>query len=123
MRERPFTWVVVPTYNEAATLADLAAAALAELPEPRRLLIVDDASPDGTGAIADGLAAADSEVEVLHRPRKEGIGPAYIAGFKRALESGADVIVQMDADFSHDPSDLPRLLDALHDADVVLGSR
>jgi dolichol-phosphate mannosyltransferase len=123
MRERPFTWVVVPTYNEAATLADLAAAALAELPEPRRLLIVDDASPDGTGTIADGLAAAGSEVEVLHRPRKEGIGPAYIAGFKRALEGGADVVVQMDADFSHDPSDLPRLLDALHDADVVLGSR
>jgi dolichol-phosphate mannosyltransferase len=123
MRERPFTWVVVPTYNEAATLADLAAAALSELPEPRRLLIVDDASPDGTGAIADGLAAADSDVEVLHRPRKEGIGPAYIAGFKRALEGGADVIVQMDADFSHDPSDLPRLLEALHDADVVLGSR
>jgi dolichol-phosphate mannosyltransferase len=123
MRDRPVTWVIIPTYNEAATLAELARAALAELPEPRRLLIVDDASPDGTGAIADRLASANADVEVLHRPRKEGIGPAYIAGFNRALGGGADVVVQMDADFSHDPADLPRLLAALRDADLVLGSR
>jgi dolichol-phosphate mannosyltransferase len=123
MRDQPFTWLVIPTYNEAATLAELASAALAELPEPHRLLIVDDASPDGTGAIADRLAEANPDVEVLHRPRKEGIGPAYITGFKRALESGADVVVQMDADFSHDPADLPRLLEALRGADLALGSR
>jgi dolichol-phosphate mannosyltransferase len=123
MRDRPFTWVIIPTYNEAATLAELADAALGELPEPRRLLIVDDASPDGTGAIADRLASANPDVEVLHRPRKEGIGPAYLAGFNRALGGGADVVVQMDADFSHDPADLPRLFAALRDADLVLGSR
>jgi dolichol-phosphate mannosyltransferase len=123
MRDQPFTWLVIPTYNEAATLAELASAALAELPEPHRLLIVDDASPDGTGAIADRLAEANPDVEVLHRPRKEGIGPAYITGFKRALEAGADVVVQMDADFSHDPADLPRLLEALRGADLALGSR
>jgi dolichol-phosphate mannosyltransferase len=123
MRDQPFTWLVVPTYNEAATLAELASAALAELPEPHRLLIVDDASPDGTGAIADRLAKANPDVEVLHRPRKEGIGPAYLTGFKRALEAGAGVVVQMDADFSHDPADLPRLLEALRGADLALGSR
>ena len=123
MRQPPFIWLVVPTYNEAATLAELTDAVLAELPEPRRVLIVDDSSPDGTGAIADRLVEASPDVEVLHRPRKEGIGPAYIAGFKRALAGGADVVVQMDADFSHDPADLPRLLEALRDADVALGSR
>jgi dolichol-phosphate mannosyltransferase len=123
MTERAQTWLVIPTYNEAANVAAIAEAALAELPEPRRLLIVDDDSPDGTGAIADRLAARDADIEVLHRPRKEGIGPAYVAGFKRALEGGAEVAVQMDADFSHDPADLPRLLDALHGADVVIGSR
>jgi dolichol-phosphate mannosyltransferase len=123
MRDQRFTWLVVPTYNEAASIAALTEAALAALPEPRRLLIVDDSSPDGTGAIADRLAEAQPDVEVLHRPNKEGIGPAYIAGFKHALEGGADVIVQMDADFSHDPADLPRLLEALREADLVLGSR
>jgi dolichol-phosphate mannosyltransferase len=123
MADSPATWLVVPTYNEAANVEAIAAAALAELPEPRRLLIVDDDSPDGTGAIADRIAASEPDVEVLHRPRKRGIGPAYIAGFKRALAAGAGVLVQMDADFSHDPADLPRLLDALRDADLAIGSR
>jgi dolichol-phosphate mannosyltransferase len=117
------TWLVIPTYDEAANLQAIVAAALANLPERRRLLIVDDSSPDGTGEIADRLAAADDDVEVLHRPVKEGIGPAYIAGFRRALAGGADLIAQMDADFSHDPADLPRLLAAMESADVVLGSR
>jgi dolichol-phosphate mannosyltransferase len=117
------TWLVIPTYDEAANLEAIVAAALANLPERRRLLIVDDSSPDGTGEIADRLAAADDDVEVLHRPLKEGIGPAYVAGFRRALAGGADLIAQMDADFSHDPADLPRLLAATESADVVLGSR
>ena len=116
-------WLVIPTYDEAANLEAIVAAALANLPERRRLLIVDDSSPDGTGEIADRLAAADDDVEVLHRPVKEGIGPAYVAGFRRALAGGADLIAQMDADFSHDPADLPRLLAATDSADVVLGSR
>jgi dolichol-phosphate mannosyltransferase len=116
-------WLVIPTYDEAANLEAIVAAALASLPEHRRLLIVDDSSPDGTGEIADRVAAADDDVEVLHRPVKEGIGPAYVAGFRRALAGGADLIAQMDADFSHDPADLPRLLLATESADVALGSR
>ena len=88
-----------------------------------RILIVDDNSPDGTGEIADRLAAADPRVEVLHRPGKEGLGPAYIAGFHRALEGGAALVVQMDADFSHDPAYLPRLIAASAIADLVVGSR
>jgi dolichol-phosphate mannosyltransferase len=116
-------WLVLPTYNEADNLEAIAGAALERLPAERRLLIVDDSSPDGTGEIADRLAAADPDVEVLHRAAKQGLGPAYVAGFRRALDGGARVIAQMDADFSHDPADLPRLLGALADADVVLGSR
>ena len=123
MADSPAPWLVIPTYNEAANVEAIAAAALAELPEPRRLLIVDDDSPDGTGAIADRIAAREPDVEVLHRPRKQGIGPAYIAGFKQALAAGAGVVAQMDADFSHDPADLPRLLGALRDADLAIGSR
>ena len=87
------------------------------------VLVIDDASPDGTGQIADALAAELDYVEVLHRPRKEGIGPAYVAGFKRALAAGADLVLEMDCDFSHDPADVPRLIEAARDADVVLGSR
>jgi dolichol-phosphate mannosyltransferase len=116
-------WLVLPTYNEAANLEPIAAAILEQLPADRRLLVVDDSSPDGTGEIADRLAAADPDVEVLHRPRKEGLGPAYVAGLRRALAGGAQLIAHMDADFSHDPADLPRLLAAAGDADVVLGSR
>jgi len=116
-------WLVLPTYNEADNLEAIAGAALERLPAERRLLVVDDSSPDGTGEIADRLAAEDPDVEVLHRPAKQGLGPAYVAGFRRALAGGAELIAQMDADFSHDPADLPRLLAAVDDADVVLGSR
>ena len=93
------------------------------LDPPRHLLVVDDSSPDGTGQIADRLAAEHSDVSVLHRPRKEGLGPAYVAGFCEALAGGARLVGQMDADFSHDPADLPRLVAACEDADLVLGSR
>ncbi|MGZ5331771.1 MAG: polyprenol monophosphomannose synthase [Solirubrobacterales bacterium] len=116
-------WVVLPTYNEAENLERIAAAILERLPERRRLLIVDDSSPDGTGRIADRLAAERDDVEVLHRQAKEGIGPAYIAGFRCALAGGADLIIEMDADFSHDPAYLPQLLRAIENADLVIGSR
>jgi dolichol-phosphate mannosyltransferase len=116
-------WLVVPTYNEAENIEALATAALARMPQRSRLLVVDDSSPDGTGRIVERLAARDPSVSVLHRDRKEGIGPAYVAGFRSALQGGAGIVAQMDADFSHDPDDLPRLLDAADGADLVLGSR
>ncbi|HEU4707188.1 MAG TPA: polyprenol monophosphomannose synthase [Solirubrobacterales bacterium] len=116
-------WLVLPTYNEAENLEPLVGAALAKLPASARVLVVDDGSPDGTGAIADRLAAVDERVRVLHRARKEGLGPAYIAGFREALAGGAGLVLEMDADFSHDPAYIPRLLEAADRADVVLGSR
>jgi dolichol-phosphate mannosyltransferase len=116
-------WVVLPTYNEAENVEPLIAAVRAHLPGGSRILVVDDGSPDGTGEIADRLAADAGDVEVLHRRAKEGIGPAYVAGFRRALAGGAELVVQMDADFSHDPADVPRLLAAAADADLVIGSR
>ena len=116
-------WVVLPTYDEAPNIKAIVEAALAKLPPSSRVLVVDDNSPDGTGEIAERLAADEDGVEVLHRPGKEGLGPAYIAGFRRALESGAGLVLEMDADFSHDPAYLPRLLDAAQRADVVIGSR
>ncbi len=119
----PQVWLVIPTYNEAENLGPLVAAARERLPEGSTILIVDDASPDGTGDVADSLAAADPGVRVLHRPAKLGIGPAYVAGFQAALRGGAELVAQMDADFSHDPGDLPRLLAAASDADLVIGSR
>ncbi len=119
----PQVWLVIPTYNEAENLGPLVAAARERLPEGSTILIVDDASPDGTGDVADSLAAADPGVRVLHRPAKLGIGPAYVAGFQAALRGGAELVAQMDADFSHDPGDLPRLLAAARDADLVIGSR
>jgi dolichol-phosphate mannosyltransferase len=115
-------WLVLPTYNEAENLEPLVAAARPNLPAGARILVVDDGSPDGTGEIADRLAAAGN-LEVIHRAVKEGLGPAYVAGFRRALAGGARLVVQMDADFSHDPVDIPRLLSAAADADVVIGSR
>ncbi len=121
--ERGPAWLVLPTYNEAANLEALVAAARANLPASARVLIVDDSSPDGTGAIAARLASEHEGVEVLRRPRKEGLGPAYIAGFRHALAGGAGLVLEMDADFSHDPAYLPRLLEAARRADVVLGSR
>ena len=117
------TWLVLPTYNEADNLETLVTAALEALPEGSRVLVVDDASPDGTGEIADRLAADNEAVRVLHRPGKEGLGPAYVAGYRHALEAGASLVAQMDADFSHDPADLPRLFEAAETADLVLGSR
>jgi dolichol-phosphate mannosyltransferase len=117
------TWLIVPTYNEAENIEPFVDAVLEKLPAASRVLIVDDGSPDGTGEIADGLAARRDQVEVLHRPRKEGLGPAYIAGFREALAGGAELIVEMDADFSHEPAYLPRLLEAAERADVVIGSR
>jgi dolichol-phosphate mannosyltransferase len=116
-------WLVVPTYNEAENLEPLVGEALARLPADSRVLVVDDSSPDGTGDIADRLAAEHSAVSVLHRPRKEGLGPAYVAGFSESLHAGADLVAQMDADRSHDPADLPRLLAATGEADLVIGSR
>jgi dolichol-phosphate mannosyltransferase len=116
-------WLVLPTFNEAENLEPLVETARAKLPPSAQVLIVDDNSPDGTGEVADRLAAGHENVAVLHRPRKEGLGPAYIAGFRRALEGGAGFVLEMDADFSHDPAYLPRLLEAAERADVVLGSR
>ena len=121
-------WVVLPTYDEVDNLGEVVARlrhVLAAAGETHhRILIVDDASPDGTGAVADRLAAEHAEVAVLHRPRKRGIGAAYAAGFECALRAGAGLIVQMDADASHDPADVPRMLAAARaGADVVLGSR
>jgi dolichol-phosphate mannosyltransferase len=123
----PTAWLILPTYDEAENIEAIVTAARAVLAEAApggyRVLVVDDGSPDGTGAIADRLAAEHAEVEVLHRTVREGLGPAYIAGFTYALDAGADYILEMDADFSHDPADLARLLAAAADADVVLGSR
>jgi dolichol-phosphate mannosyltransferase len=119
----PDVWVILPTYNEAENLERLVGAVLEHLPESRRVLIVDDNSPDGTGEIADRLAAADESIGVLHRERKEGLGPAYLAGFRLALDGGAERIIEMDADFSHDPSYLPRLIEATERADLAIGSR
>ena len=116
-------WIVVPTYNEAANLEVLVRGVRAAVPEAR-ILVVDDDSPDGTGRLADGLAAADEHVEVLHRPGKAGLGLAYVNGFAHALRAGAGYVVEMDADLSHDPADLPRLIGrAQAGADLVLGSR
>lgn len=114
--------VIIPTFNEALTLAR-AVAGVHETVPAAHVLVVDDASPDGTGQLADSLAADDDRVHVLHRVRKNGLGAAYLAGFAWARERGYDVVVEMDADGSHRPDDLPRLLGALDDADVVLGSR
>lgn len=114
--------VVCPTYDERDALPEVVARLRAAVPAAD-LLVVDDASPDGTGALADALAAADPAVHVLHRPRKDGLGRAYVAGFTWARARGYDVLVEMDADGSHAPEELPRLLDALADADLALGSR
>ena len=119
-------WLVLPTYNEVDNIDPFVRAVLSQLagaaPE-HRLLIVDDNSPDGTGAVADKLAAEFDVVEVLHRPAKQGLGRAYLAGFRRVLDSGAELVLQMDADFSHDPADVPRLIKGASSADLVLGSR
>jgi dolichol-phosphate mannosyltransferase len=122
----PEAWLILPTYNEAVNLEPFVRAVLPELAEAApeyRILIVDDNSPDGTGRIADSLAREVEAIEVLHRPEKQGLGVAYLAGFRRALDAGADLILEMDSDFSHSPADVPRLIRAAEDADLVLGSR
>jgi dolichol-phosphate mannosyltransferase len=120
------TWLVLPTYNEAENIERIVDASLAELARTgeHRILVVDDGSPDGTGQIADRLAEQHAAVEVLHRTAKEGLGRAYVAGFHRALAGGAELIMEMDSDFSHDPRDIPRLVAAARGgADLALGSR
>jgi len=112
--------VCLPTYNERENLERMLRA-LAD--KGVEVLVIDDNSPDGTGELADRLAAELGFVAVLHRAQKEGLGPAYLAGFHRALADGADLVLEMDADFSHDPADVPRLVAAAADADLVLGSR
>jgi dolichol-phosphate mannosyltransferase len=121
-------WLILPTYDEAENVEAIVTAALAVLeraaPDGHRILIVDDDSPDGTGRIADTLAERHEAVEVLHRTERTGLGPAYLAGFAHALAGGAGYVFEMDADFSHDPEDLARLLDCVRgDADLALGSR
>jgi dolichol-phosphate mannosyltransferase len=116
--------ICLPTYNELANLERMVRTLVPLLRDGDRILVIDDGSPDGTGEVADRLAAEVGVVDVLHRPRKEGLGPAYLAGFERALADGAELVLEMDCDFSHDPADVPRLIAAAEDgADVVLGSR
>jgi len=118
------TWVVLPTYDEADNIRPVSAAILESLPGAT-LLVVDDGSPDGTGEIADELAAADPRIRVRHRPAKQGLGRAYLDGFAIALDGGASIVVQMDADLSHDPTVLPNLIAPISDGstDLVIGSR
>jgi dolichol-phosphate mannosyltransferase len=117
----------MPTYNEAANISTILPAVHAALeqaaPGDHRILVVDDGSPDGTGTLADALADELDCLEVLHRSGKSGLGSAYLAGFRRALAAGAELVMEMDADFSHDPAHLPALIAAAADADLVIGSR
>ena len=123
IRRVPRATVCLPTYDERENLEPMVRALGAVLGPGDRVLVIDDGSPDGTGEIADRLAAELDWVDVLHRPRKEGLGRAYLDGFRRALADGAELVVEMDCDFSHDPADVPRLLGASEGADLVLGSR
>src|SRR5271163_3931419 len=121
-------WLILPTYNEAENIEAIVTSASEVLaraaPDGFRVLVVDDGSPDGTGQIAERIAAEHDWAAVLHRTEKSGIGPAYLAGFRYALDHGAAYVMEMDSDFSHDPADLARLLDAIHaGADLALGSR
>ncbi len=115
--------ICLPTYNERENLEPMVEALRTLDLDDLHVLVIDDNSPDGTGEIADRLAAGDDHVHVLHREHKEGLGPAYLAGFRRALELGAERVFEMDCDFSHDPADVPRLAAAVEDADLALGSR
>ncbi len=119
-RDVPRTVICLPTYDERENLEPMVRALGGH---GVRVLVIDDASPDGTGRLAAELAAELPHVSVLHRERKEGLGPAYLAGFRRALADGAELILEMDCDFSHDPADVPRLVAAADQADLVLGSR
>jgi dolichol-phosphate mannosyltransferase len=123
----PSVWLFLPTYNEAENLDAIVRATIEQLevaaPGDWRLLVVDDASPDGTGELAERLAEELDGVEVLHRAGKDGLGPAYLAGFHHALTRGAELVIVMDADFSHDPKHLPAMVAAARESDLVLGSR
>jgi len=119
----PRATICLPTYNERENLEPMVAALLDRLGPDDTVLVIDDGSPDGTGRLADRLAEEHDRVAVLHRPVKEGLGPAYLAGFRHALDEGAELVLEMDCDFSHDPDDVPRLIAAAADADLVLGSR
>jgi dolichol-phosphate mannosyltransferase len=120
----PGAVVCLPTYNERDNLEPMVRALAEVLPEGGRVLVIDDNSPDGTGEIADRLAAELPWLEVLHRPEKQGLGRAYVDAFQHALAEGADLVLEMDCDFSHDPRDLPRLIAAVEaGADLALGSR
>ena len=115
--------VCLPTYNERENLEPLVRALGDVLADESGVLVIDDGSPDGTGDLADDLAAELPYVEVLHRAQKDGLGPAYLAGFRHGLAAGAELLLEMDCDFSHDPRDVPRLVDATASADLVIGSR
>jgi dolichol-phosphate mannosyltransferase len=122
----PGAWLILPTYNEAENIEAIVLTSLEQLATTGRehtILVVDDGSPDGTGDIADRLAGEHPQVRVMHRPAKLGLGRAYLAGFEEALADGAELILEMDSDFSHAPADLPRLIAASRAADLVLGSR
>ncbi|HEX4718990.1 MAG TPA: polyprenol monophosphomannose synthase [Thermoleophilaceae bacterium] len=120
----PVAWLILPTYNEAENIGPIVRSARAHLRPDDRILVVDDNSPDGTGALANDLAQELEGVEVLHRPEKQGLGRAYLAGFAYVLQRDAELVLEMDADFSHDPADLPRLIATAEErADLVLGSR
>ena len=122
----PAAWLILPTYNEAENIEAIVRASVGQLASAgveHTILVVDDSSPDGTGELADRLAGEHPQVRVLHRPAKEGLGRAYLAGFEVARADGAELVLEMDADFSHDPADLPRLIAAAGAADLVLGSR
>ena len=119
-------WVCVPTYNERENVQALVSAvrtALDSAVDDGHVLVIDDGSPDGTGAIVDRMAESDPRVHVLHRAGKGGLGPAYVAGFRHALAQGAELVLEMDCDFSHNPQDVPRLISASQSADLVIGSR
>jgi len=123
IRRVPRATVCLPTYDERENLEPMVRALGEVLGPDDRVLVIDDSSPDGTGEIADRLAAELEWVDVLHRPRKEGLGRAYLDGFRRALADGAELVLELDCDFSHDPADVPRLLEASENAELVLGSR
>jgi len=115
--------IVIPTYNEIDNLQPLVMAVLQVTPPSTEILVVDDGSPDGTGQLADSLAASNSRIHVLHRSKKMGLGTAYVAGFRLGIEQGFESLIEMDADFSHDPKYLPRMLELLGSHDFVIGSR
>ena len=115
--------IVIPTYNEIENLTPITDAVLGITPETVHVLVVDDGSPDGTGKLADELAKKNPRLHVLHRTKKQGLGPAYIAGFRWGFQNNFDQLIEMDADFSHDPRYLPTMLDLLNQNDYVLGSR